>query len=224
MAVPVKYRRSPPINLSFDWTDVSSGVGYVRYYGYSTQTDSGVSYSLDTNAIWSDEPENGDSYDPSSAVDVKVFEADFETSEFAVSRTMKGTAIVNMTAGFIANSSMAGQGIYLKASLYKYDGATETQIGSTIQTKDYDATSSNAWKSESFTIPIDISSPTPVAKGDLIRLTIEVWGKSTIPTGISNFQVLLAHSPTNTADSLDPSTQDSEHNQLIIYIPFDLEL
>jgi len=97
MAVPVKYRRSAPFTISFNWEDVASGVGYVSYICTNTEDSTYLrSYKLLTQTLIAADP-NGliSSTEP-------YF---FYSPDFSKSSEMSGSAFVS---GYFDYTSDAG--------------------------------------------------------------------------------------------------------------------
>jgi len=204
---------------TFDFVDIESGVGYVRYLGYSTETDGGLSYSIDNFANHSSQIETV--FTGLTTSFVKVMDLDFDTSVFSLPRSIQGVGSFQFTIG---HKYTAGN-IYTTFAVIKvrtWDGTTETEIAD-ARIKDIIDTPGVGIEfiSDSFTLPLTIPQ-TLIKKGELLRVTMEVWAKvSTInPTA----QTALTHSPFDEDGTvIIPSSQDSKYTQLIMQMPFKIQ-
>ena len=205
----------PPISAVFNFTDFESGVGYVSYQCYNSRDNSGASYHMDNNSFHSDTVETSKAEAISVAEgDEKIIDLDFDTSTFVFPQTINGQVIVNMTGAFQANSATP-MGIFMVVTIKKWDGTTETTLG-TATSKTFTVASNNVVKSSNFTVPITITNEY-IAEGELIRATVELWAD---PAFTVTPTFYIGHSPFNLDGDIIPSSQGSNYNQTIINIPF----
>ena len=104
--------------VNYDATDVSNGTGYEDYYLIESEDSGGVDYHLTPNA------------DFSNSVTLNVSagssDQDFDLTAFIIPRTINGDVRLSIPIFNDGGNSVT------TAYLYKYDGSTETQLGSSI--------------------------------------------------------------------------------------------
>lgn len=147
---------------SYDYTDVSSGTGYVIYNGFATQASGAVvSYALTSN------PVEGDPIS-TTAVNTTASETrDFDVT-FNTPKTIKGTAIINFTHGTYTASNNSN-GNWVKITIYHGRGATYTSLGTAeCDLFACDADGEQKYQRRSLKIPI---AETHFKIGDVLRVT-----------------------------------------------------
>lgn len=194
MVVPVKFRKASesPI-VSFDFIDVASGTGFITWYLGEMWSSTGAQvWTLATNTPYSRNPSSGGTMDK-----------DFDTAEFNLPQTVKGTAYITLGVAATAANNIAVQ-----AKLYKLNGVTETLIGSSA---------TDTWINDAAPTMMLLEIPctqTLIKKGEQIRLSIS-------QSGTANF--LLGHDPqgrdTGIITAANQVTSASR-----AYIPFALDL
>jgi hypothetical protein len=193
--------------IGYDYVDVAEGAGYVQYYLYQTEDDSAVDYHLTNNSgIYSKE------YYTQSAVTTpvsKVLDLDFDI-EFNLPQDVEGTAISQY---FIYGGATVGNiSVYIVTKIIHYDGTTETQIGTaTSNTETWGASARKL-----FVTPINISARKHFSKGDILRVTVEVWADES--EGGSETNVQLLHDPMDRTAAVDDLPTNSN-----ILIPFKIK-
>lgn len=160
----------PPIApkgiLSFDWNDVSSGVGYVQYYG----NESSEGFFLGDIEFWPDE-NTGDGYLNFSSSSGSPSQLD--TSPFSKSRTVNGKVILS----FRANASTTG--ITETVTLIYVDPSNnETTIGAAHTT---DSTSSSLYRTVEWSV-----TNQQIQVGGKLRVEIYVNTSHPVYTGNSS--------------------------------------
>lgn len=119
-----KFSTASPVVATFDFVDIAENTGVVRYFGIHSKEQTTDQYSLIRNTVASNDREL-----VTAGADAD-FDIDFDTSVFALARTAKGTAYVNIS-GF-AETSSGTQTLIITATVRHWDGSTETDIGSAI--------------------------------------------------------------------------------------------
>lgn len=202
---------------SYDYLDIASGAGFVKYYGFNTGDSVGTEYGLSAEKVYSDDVETDVTALTTSYV--KKLDLDFDTTTFNLPQTVKGDVIINVTTGARHNSGNT-LSTYVIAKVRKWDGATETEIANT-QSETWAVVSNNVQKSNTFTFKVTVAK-TLFKKGETLRITFEVWAKA---SGVSASAITtIAHSPFDNVDDIDPSSQDSVTTQLLAFVPFEVDV
>jgi hypothetical protein len=180
--VPVNFQAFSNVLANYDFVDIASGTGYIKFYAGKT-----VDLALLSNFSYYANPSNSDSGTFTGGVSRIVLDVDFDV---LLNRPLdlKGTAIVNVP--FYYNSGGNVSIWYLKILVRKWDGATETEVASN-DSIGY-STSGAPYNGYQMTAT-DVTIPlTHYKKGETLRLTIQVWGYT---TGGVNCQILISHDP-----------------------------
>ncbi|MAH51090.1 hypothetical protein CMI37_35060 [Candidatus Pacearchaeota archaeon] len=120
------FTTASPVNAVFNFTDIASGTGYNTYYLIESEDSTGADYHLTPNN------------DYSNSVFVVVdsgaitdSDRDYDLTPFVFPRIIDGTVLISIAA-------YTGGGISptWTVELYRYDGNSETQIGSTLTYND----------------------------------------------------------------------------------------
>jgi hypothetical protein len=118
MVMPQPFTTASQALVNYDATDVSNGTGYEDYYLIESEDSGGVDYHLTPNA------------DFSNSVTLNVSagssDQDFDLTAFIIPRTINGDVRLSIPIFNDGGNSVT------TAYLYKYDGSTETQLGSSI--------------------------------------------------------------------------------------------
>lgn len=108
-----------PVLSSFDWSDISNGTGYETYYLIESEDSTGKDYHLTTQTDYSNNVR--------LTVSASTQDHDYDLSPFVIPRTINGTVLMSFPV-----DGNGGARPVLTAELYKWDGSTETQLGSTV--------------------------------------------------------------------------------------------
>ncbi len=212
-----QFTQASPVIASYNYTDIAEGTGVVLFYGSNDRDDGGYTYFLTNNTTRSAEIDTHANVTSTSYT--KRLDLHFDLSPFNSPRKIKGKTryVFTMTGRGGENSaSMA----YIIFKLKKWDGTTETQIGNVTSVEGSLGTSGNVVGSHEFTCEIDVTSQVHFKKGDVLRVTAEVWGKLVATGGTG--RVGIAHDPTDRDNS--GLLLDEHSSQLKIYIPFMIEI
>jgi len=211
--MPSFYRQSQNKPLAtFSFNDILQGVGVLQVYGYHHQEDTTESYGMNTIKMFPNNQSTGANTDGTSFS--KRLDLDFDMV-LGDSRRLKGTTRVNITIGTFATGSAGTSGdCYAIVKIRKWDGSTETEIANAqteqvtypVQTELF----------ETKMIEIDTTTTTSFAKGDTLRVTVELWGRR---AGASEREISIMHNP---KDSDLPTGAKS--SMLEIQLPFELDI
>ena len=170
---------------SYNWTDIADGTGYVTFYGGLINTD----YVLSPNAFYSDDVGTKVQSNPQTAT--KLIEKDFDLTPFVIPKILDGYAFFNIPFG-IDNTGGSSDtfDVYFVVRVIKYDGSTEDElVNSTGATLRAVVAGSNV--ADVAIVKADIPK-TLFKKGDLLRITVEMWG---VHTNASSPYWYMGHDP-----------------------------
>jgi hypothetical protein len=215
MALPQTYVIPGPASIaSYNWFDISQGLGYVNYYGYTsdTPTASGALYSLTTNSdVYSSTIESRKTSGLSTAD--QYMELTFDAPSFAQPKIIKGSAILTLSHSSVLTSSSSAD--YIQAALQKWDGTTATNISIVSGAA---STTTGLVRENTSTLLIPIPR-TGIGVGESIRLNI----KKILTTGSSTEFFAIAHDPKDRdGNYITPSTDTTSTTKLILSVPFEI--
>ena len=203
--------REPLINV--DWTTFADNTGFILFDCYTTDevTQSfNLIRGVEADTLTSSLGATGKTSAAFSGnTDEIVLDLDFDLSAFNRPQTVKGTAILKV--GVFNNSTTNGDLIFIIAKLRKFDGSTETEIGS-VQSRDVSITSS-ATVEEGLNLTMSLTT-TSFKVGDILRLTIEGWGEN-----MSGNTMTISFNPRDTA----VGSFTAGNTRLPIAVPFKIE-
>ena len=176
MAQP--FTTQSPVSVNYSYSDIASGTGMQKYYIINTQS------SVGSNPILISFLEEGS--DQSLTVGGTT---DIDLTPFNLTQKVKGIGYISFY------NTRVSANVSVKFQLKKYDGTTETNLTSVIESRTITA---GVGQTALLALPI---TETLFNKGDILRLSIEAIG-----TGST-----ISADPTSTYPS-------------ILYIPFDLRL
>jgi hypothetical protein len=209
---------------SYDYTDIAEGTGVVVFQGVNTQDNAVQDYSLITNTIYST---NKFTYG-TSGPNAKAIDIDFDVT-FNNPKNIKGIARgqVSWLQGDETVANKSGDS-YAIMKIRKYSGTTETEIASNTKSKSLVAADTTV-NGTTVMIEANISSVVHFKAGDILRVTIEIWGGSTV-NGAVGTSLWLCHDPADRAITQADLSQGAAltgnvtTSQLKIQIPFRLDL
>lgn len=209
MTVTPVFRTRENSVATYSFAELASGQGYITMYGGQTlnttqHLSSFTYYSENTTVVSS-----------TGSVSTTDFDFDIPVLKPII---LKGKAIISATMMFYVGAAARTATANLVATLYHYDGATETSIGtgtSTATTADNAyGTGATANKAISFTV-----TNKAFKIGDTIRLTIRINISASNSAG--NF-VYLCCDPKNTTVTIGSAT--SVNSQLLFNMPVRIDL
>lgn len=198
---------------SFDFIDVVQNQGYGSFFLMKGNDNAAATKSLIVSTVTDSEPTTtAATLTDNSGVFTKLSDTDFDIT---VNRTLtiKGKAFMEVTWKTIAVGGSFNGNAYIIATLVHYDGSTETDLGEgrtgTLAISD----ASTRFSRDVLTM--DVTSQI-FKKGDIIRVTVEVWGEvSTAGTGTITYY----HDPASRETVDTNKTTDFK-----ALIPFDLQI
>ena len=187
------FSTASPIAVNYSFSDISSGVSFQNYNGYVEEDSAGLDYFLNSQNIFT------------SDILVAANDIDIDTPVFDIPQTINGDAVVQLS---YAGTNMANSdNVIPTITIYKYDGTTETQLGTaTGPTLSGIDPGNDVDRSTTLVIPL---TRTTITKGDLIRVTIGSAGNNTLK---------LYMSPNN----LGTPFTNALHTKFILSVPFEL--
>jgi len=195
---------------SYDWVDLTSGVGYKRYYGCASNTVTTATYFLTSKQIDAQPISLLSSAIP---VDTKTKAIDLDYDiEFLRPAIIDGVAVINLTHGVrIANINSSDNETVVNIAHINLASA-ETIIGTTT-TGVRPGTQDHNYRD---CIRVALTR-THFAIGEKLRLTVELWAKDDAPGGTA--KVILWFDP-NSAQTVTDVDGITRNTDLILDIPF----
>lgn len=195
-------------NVLYNATDVITGRSFqTLYLGATTVTTPTIGYHL-TGYTWDATPPNT-AYTPSG--DGVTFRKDGDTDfDITVNKhiSIEGTAIMNFSWQLTTTGNSQ---TYIIVKMRKYDGTTETDLGSATTVTQVN----NGNVRES--LPISIAK-THFKVGDIMRVTVELWLQTNVG---STTHTDLLHDPTDRTEALGGYEDVFPHSSIAsIKIPF----
>lgn len=161
-----------PSLVSFNWTDIASGTGYVTYYGANTVDNAVTSYFLTPNVIYSN---NKTTYTTTGTTTlIKLFDFDFDIL-YNQAQRIKGVLIAQISwIQGQATSANEGGTSYVVIKVRKWDGSSETEIASNTKSEVHTVASLNSDGTTKL-ILVDIPTAQLFSRGETLRITVELW-------------------------------------------------
>jgi len=209
MGVPRVYRKSGEKAIaSYNFEDVVSGTGIIKFYGCQEANNSGESYFLTPNLLYSNNIGQSITIPQGSAT--KLFDLDFDV-KFGTRRILTGDVFANIPIRTIGGADT--KHTYVIVKIRKWDGTTETDITSKQSETYVDTTKATGTKM--FLIRIPITTDQVFKKGESLRVTVEYWS---VASGTAQ-TLYIYHDPQGrgAADTNTPST-------LIIQTAFNIDI
>jgi|ETNvirnome_2_130_1030620.scaffolds.fasta_scaffold04426_4 hypothetical protein len=216
---PTPFTTASPLLVNFDYTDISSGVGFEEYNFMQVENSAGDDYLLSPDTPYSSEEvrmyQASESFTPFSI----RLDDDYDLTEFTINRTAKGTGIINIdTIQFGSGGNSAKH--YFIVKVRKWDGVTETDIATAqSETRTY---SGNYASQKLLSFPIVIPE-TQFVVGETLRVTIEFWAR--VEGHAATIGMDYGTDPANrTYTRTSPSSATLDTTKSNIKIPFLLNL
>ena len=215
----------PTALATFDFTDIAEGTGVVVFNlarTFTNKDDVATSGAILTNNTFYSEHVMTQVTNGGEGTFTKFHDIDFDV-EFNLTKNVTGTSISNIASGIRNGGGGAPTyDSFVWVKIRKFDGTTETLMkdasGAVLHLP--------AGSTGDFAYAIDaikMSLPlTHFKKGDILRVTVEQWGKAT-GSGIGQF--FIGHDPQSRATSdRDPYTFGTEPSNSTVQIPFKLDV
>ena len=208
-----KFTTASPITATFTSSELIEGLGVLDFQGYQTTNSAATDYHLSTNAFWSDAGYI------STTGSTNTSSYDFDTAPFELARTVSGEIIVSFTHGIFAGAGGGGNTNAVTVAVYRYDGSTETLIG-TVTSPTITSTASTL--SLSTRIMKISATETLIPKGDQIRVKVTMaWAGAS-----GSFTHYFGNDPANRAlENIWGHSQDTTVNPAYfkIKVPFKID-
>lgn len=214
-------RDSEAAIASYSWTDIAEATGYVTYYGFAHIESPSVggadatTYALGQTAMYTEEESSAAV--TSSESYTKLLDIDFDVT-FNMPQNLKGKARFNYTVGADATGTANTAGsvqCYIK--IRKVRDGTESEVADAVGDAFVFPAQTETFETQNTEVNIDTVEH--YKKGDILRITFEVWGKK--GGGQSARSVRLYYDPQNTTS---PLPTGSKTTVMSCHVPFDLDL
>ncbi len=195
---------------SYSFSELVSGLGFIKFYLAATEGDSGASYILTEQQIYSFW---GDTRYVETALTTNSTSTNtFLSSVFNLPRVVNGVAI--LTIGFDYDTSSPGSAGSITATLSKFDGTTTTPLATAVSQTISMAARNGTW---TFRLPL---TQTIIKKGEQLKLVIFVDHNG----GTDRFTA-YGHDPQNRDGAkITPSTNANSITSSNLLIPFKINL
>ena len=169
MPVPIVYRTTGELLVSYSFTDLMARTGYIRYYaGKSDMSGADVQYlsplTLDSNPIYQEIAYGGTSFGAGVNLDFDI--------TFNQGATLRGDALLNITQEQVGGNNLT---IFVRCTISHVRGATVTVIGGPRESQARTGVANLVYR-ENLVIAL---TETTFAKGDILRLNVTQYGKRT---------------------------------------------
>lgn len=207
MPIPINFRKSAEnVVASYSWSDISSGTGYVIYYGFDDEDNKAlISSTIDSATGVTDVD-----YDAGAAA--LRFEDNFDLL-FNMPQTIKGKLYISLT---LRNYATTSNEVWAYINVYHYDGTTETLLATEQETTHLNKPSIGA---VSMRTTLGFSINRHFKKGEYLRISIAGWG-----SGANNSEIRLYHDAGNRDFSLLDVNGFAVKSNLVVYVPFKIDL
>ena len=199
MTIPTKYPPSQEAAIaSFDFTDLTSGLGYEDFFLAVSKIAGTNGYVLLANQLLSAEGEIQ-----------MTAEFNWDSSVFNLPRTVKGIAYIS---GTIEKASGQDANLNFRIIRILSDGSTESELASAVTLNRSEADT----VAQPFLLEISLTE-TIIKKGEKLRLEI-------IPS-VSSSQVYIGTSPTDQDGTIiTPSSDPAATTITKVSIPFKIDI
>ena len=206
-----KFSTASPVITSFDFVDIADGTGVVTFFPFISKTSAGEDEHLGTEAVFGRVVTKF--VVAISGAMAQRTDDDFDLTAFNASRTIEGTALISIPVR-VSGNTVGSATVRMVCVVKHFDGSTETNL--VTVTSDDNANVSGPGVVDDFTVLMPAVIPrTHFAKGDTLRLTIELWGTG---GGNGNDSVQFFVDPANRAVS------GADTTAIKFFVPFDLQL
>ncbi len=206
MPVPIVFRKASNTLISYNFVDLISGGGQAVLYGSSGFSSTGEEQLLNPTTTDSFYQSKETIQDTSNAwVTYADYDYDLPVNGTV---TLKGRGICNVLVYVKDVGPGAGTDNRLTITIKKYDGTTETDIGSVITQNLNQTATENYYRLQ---LPINIASAVTIRKGETLRITVLAEIKSS-SAGTARFY----HDPQSEIVSFGGVDYSSD---LVFYIP-----
>lgn len=242
MVLQQKFRKSPEIAVSYDFSDLIQNQGVANFYvGDATDSEGAATKILSRTAFETNNrsylfsktyaEELGETYE-------KVLDHDFDI-ELGTTQIVEGQALaqitynllVRQTSGTEVNGVVTTGGAYMIVRVRKYSGSTETEVGigqSETKTRTLNGTANTSSEATyRNSIFIDCTR-TKFKRGDILRVTIEAWINLSAARYTTDYtQITYYTDPLNRkgiADNYGLPTQDGDEIAFTLPATFNIAI
>ncbi len=221
--------RGERVVASYDYFDIAEGTGVIEFElgtAHDTQTSPAPSSDntagiLNTNTFYSQDIEQLETgYDGTTGAN-PIIDYDFDLVQFNLPKTIRGTAIATVNSYYADLGGVAQNVYYTIIKIIKWDGSSETEIGSCYNTRHTGPTVYN----KTDTYKIDLTE-TKFKVGDILRVNVVINYFYSGGGGTHNSNVAIGSDPKNRDGTyIKPSTDDpATTTRSTIKIPFRIDL
>lgn len=208
------------LNTTFNFVEITSGLGYAVFYGFSSIDDTTRDYHLSTNQVYSETIESDVSTGTGASYSL-VQDLDFDSAPFEITQTISGDVFINITHGVSDfQSGGASTDGYCIVRVRKWDGSTETEIAD-VQTS---TRSQAGLDTEDFItdlVKVNVSDQI-FNKGDTLRITVEQYARSNNATA---GRAVIGIDPKNReGETYLTSANNADSRSLDILVPIKIPL
>ena len=198
---------------SYDFTDIEEGVGHVEFYLSTDKDTGGTDYLITRYAFYSYDVVVSQTFTAQANYDWT-----FDAAVLNMPRIIYGTAIFNFNTSIERGAGPEMSSGTWKILLYKWDGSTATQIGSTWESETVSTTGAEVRTmiSAKITCPV-----TKLKKGENVRIVIRFTSTGNITEETT---IRLCVDPQNRdSDPFIPSADPNEFTTNTALIPFRIQ-
>jgi len=222
MPIPVRFRKSGEGSIaSYNYYDLQEGSGVTVFYGGTHKETTTEAFYLSTNADYAN---SVTTYaDTTSGSAVKVLDHDYDLA-FNMPKRIKGKLRAIFSIGNTTSVSGKAHETYAIVKVRKWDGTTETEIANAQSETHVRSAAQYIADSRTINVEVNISTLQKFNKGETLRITIEIWAKSS--DGADGNRSGYGHDPRDRNDpGVEGSTgtkiiEDTDTTVLTFHVPF----
>lgn len=227
--LPVNFPTTSQLPAVYDFVDIAQNIGYGTFYGGEANTSGSTSLNLQKNKIASNTIVSSGSGDVSSAWEDLV-DLDFDM-DFTDSQNIRGKFYISAPLGINTSQTTNAVEARLAAYVKKWDGTTETILGSGATNSILHGTgyTSSIPRSKKMAVEIDIGdSNTHFKKGESLRINLKGQGKcdsstKTVWVGVGHDPVEREENEESGVPVAEMTISGSTSTLMQVNIPFQLE-
>jgi len=211
MPTPIVYRKASQALATYSFADLASGTGYIQFYA-----GQGTDENLLSNFVYFSNELISQGAPTASESFVKSIDIDFDVV-LNQTITLLGKAIINVSARSVGDNPAAAS-TYVVARIRKDVQAGGSEVELFTNTGDTMSSGVGATQYETQAIEIDISTPTTIKKGAVLRLTIEGWcSRVGGDAGDTQNSIAIAHDPMG-RDTDGSTDWDDNHSTVLLFM------
>jgi len=213
MPLAKPYQSQPTAVATYNYTDIAEGTGVIAFNAFSYSLSGSTLYGLTSQTPYSSDIEK--TITSITTAYTKLLDLDFDLTPFNLPKTIKGKAIVTIPFKLFNADADKDYSAFVKAIIKK--GAVE--IASAFSSK-VEISDQAISKTKVFNLPITLDG-TLFKKGEILRLTIELWGQREAGSGGT---MTIGIDPANRDGAIITKATDLIPTKLEFYCPFKLDL